>query len=91
MPSPTRPSSFECGALNSPPHPSSVTRWAAVADVEVGPLQQALGELALSTPEAIAAAILGNRDNRQATHRVAVVPTPVAEVPEEVETLDLFG
>lgn len=66
-------------------------RWAAVADVEVGPLQQALGELALSTPEAIAAAILGNRDNRQATHRVAVVPTPVAEVPEEVETLDLFG
>jgi exonuclease SbcD len=66
-------------------------RWAEVAEVEADPLREALAELTLGTPEAIAAAILGATDSAPAPRVVAVKPAPPAETPEEVETLDLFG
>ena len=66
-------------------------RWAEVADVQAEPLRAALGELTLHTPEAIAAAILGATDSTPAPRMVEVKPTAPAEVPEEAETLDLFG
>ena len=66
-------------------------RWAEVTDVEAEPLREALAELTLRSPEAIAAAILGAADSAPAPRVVAVKPTPRAEVPEEVEALDLFG
>ncbi len=66
-------------------------RWADVAGVQAEPLREALTELTLSTPEAIAAAILGATDSTTAPRMDEVKPTPPAEVAEEVETLDLFG
>ncbi len=66
-------------------------RWADVAGVQAEPLREALAELTLSTPEAIAAAILGATDSTTAPRMDEVKPTPTAEVAEEVETLDLFG
>ncbi len=66
-------------------------RWAEVTEVEAEPLREALAELTLGTPEAIAAAILGATESAPAPRVVAVKPTPRAEVPEEVEALDLFG